>query len=121
MSPLVVVAVLGGGMIGALARYGVSLAFASRPRFPTAVLVVNVVASAIGGIVLGLADRSAIDADVRLVLLTGVAGGLSTFSTWSVETIQLMQSGRWRVAVASVSLNLVLGLAVAVAAYLLVA
>jgi CrcB protein len=120
MSPLVVVAVLVAGVIGALTRYGVSLAFAQRPGFPWAVLVVNVVASAIGGVVLGLVDAAGLSPEWRLVLLTGLAGGLSTFSTWSVETVQLVQSGRWRTALSSVLLNLVVGIAVATLGYLLV-
>lgn len=118
MSAGMVLLVLAAGALGALARYGVSLLFAGR-RFPVAVLVVNVVGSALGGAVLGLAERAAISADWRLVLLTGVAGGLTTFSTWSVESIQLVQEGRWRTAAANVLLGLSLGVAAAVAGYLL--
>jgi CrcB protein len=119
MTPLLVLCVLGAGVVGALLRYGVSLAFASRSGFPLAVLTVNVVASTIGGVTLGLADRAAISADVRLVLLTGLCGGLSTFSTWSVESVQLMQAGRWRAAVTSVGLNLVVALGFAALGYVL--
>jgi len=113
-----VLLVLAAGALGALARYGVSVLFAGR-RFPVAVLVVNVIGSALGGVVLGLSERAALGAEWRLVLLTGVAGGLTTFSTWSVETVQLLREGRWRGAAANVLLNLALGLAAAVAAYLL--
>ncbi len=121
MSALVAVAVLAAGAAGALARYGISLALARRPGFPWAVLVVNVIASTLGGVVLGLADVARLSDDSRLVLLTGIAGGLSTFSTWSVETIQLVQAGRWRAAASSVGLNLVIGVVFAVIGYLAVA
>lgn len=119
MSALVVTAVLVAGAIGALLRFGVSVVFATRSRFPWAVLVVNVVGSALGGSILALSERLVVSADWRLILVTGVAGGLTTFSTWSVETVQLVQSGRWRAALGSVGLNLVLGIAAASVAYVL--
>ena len=117
MSPAVVIAVLVAGAIGALARYGISLAFIRATRFPRAVLVVNVAGSLLGGAVLALADWGIVDTGLHLILVTGIAGGLTTFSTWSVETLQFALSGRWRTAVANVVLNLVLGLSGATAAY----
>jgi CrcB protein len=111
----VVAIALAAGAIGAALRYGTSLAFARMPsRLPWAVLIVNVVGSLVGGVVLGLAQAGIIGADLRLVLLSGFAGGLTTFSTFSVETIQLVLVGRWRAAVVSVAANLVLGVAAVV-------
>jgi len=65
-----------------------------------------------------LAERVAVDSDIRLVLLTGVCGGLTTFSTWSVETIQLLNDGRWRSALRSAGLTLALGTGVGIVSYL---
>ncbi len=120
MNPAVVAAVLGAGAIGALARYAISLAFIRATRFPRAVLVVNVTGSLLGGAVLALADWGIVDNTVHLILVTGIAGGLTTFSTWSVETLQFALSGRWRTALANVVINLVLGLGAATAAYFVV-
>jgi len=78
------------------------------------VLVVNVVGSAIGGVLLATTSG-----DLRLVLLTGFCGGLTTFSTFSVETVQLVLDGKSRVAVLSVVANLVLGIGAAALGYLL--
>jgi CrcB protein len=117
---VIVPVVLLAGAAGAVLRFLVSRALAPRPGIPWAVLLVNVVGSAIGGVVLALAERGDVSSDIRLVLLTGLCGGLTTFSTWSVESIQLLQDGRWRLAVLSVAGNLVLGVAVAAAAYALV-
>lgn len=100
---------LAAGAVGALLRYGATL-LASRRRLPWAVLLVNAAGCAIGGVVLGLADAGVIGADARLVVLTGLAGGLTTFSTWSTETVQLAMSGRTRTAVANVAANLVVGI-----------
>jgi CrcB protein len=112
-------ATLVAGGLAAVLRYGVTRAFAGRGSLPWAVLTVNVVGSAIGGAAVGLAQAGALSVDGRLILLGGVAGGLTTFSTWSVETVELVMAGRWRTAVASVALNLVAGLAVAATAWAL--
>lgn len=118
---LALVTVAAGGL-GAVIRYLVSVALA-RPSdaegLPWAVLAVNVVGSAIGGVVLGLAQHAGLSGDLQLVLLTGLCGGLTTFSTFGVETVQLVQLGRWRVALLSVGLNLALGLVVCLLGYLL--
>ena len=114
MSPLVLSLVLAGGALGALGRYGVTQLF-SHPRvdLPWAVFVVNVLGSLLGGLLLGLAQQAAVDPAVREVLFAGFAGGFTTFSTFSVETVQLAQEGRWRTASLSVGANLVLGLGAA--------
>ena len=120
MSPLVVVAVLVAGAVGAVIRYALSRAYPVRPgHLPGGILIVNVVGSGIAGAMIGLAERAAISPDLRLVLVTGFCGGLTTFSTWSVETIELADGGRWRAAILNVVVTLVLGLGAAVGAYLL--
>ena len=104
-----------------MARYLVSLTMAhvsTAESFPWAVLIVNVLGSAAGGIILGLAQHSGVSHELELIILTGVCGGLTTFSTFSVETIQLLTHGRWRAASFSVSANLVVGLGACVAGYL---
>lgn len=103
------------GAAGAVARWRLSRSI----RAPWAVLVVNVVGSGIGGAVLGLAQLGAVSSDIRLVLLGGLCGGLTTFSSWSVETIQLVQDGAWRVAALSVGANLLLGIGAAALGYAL--
>ena len=107
------------GALAAAARYLVTRLFGNS-RFPWAVLVVNVSASGIGGAVLALSARAEISSDVQLIVLTGLCGGLSTFSTLSVETIQLVLEGKTAVAVRSVLANLALGVGAAAAAYALV-
>jgi fluoride exporter len=110
-------AIVGGG--ASVVRYLVSLAYAKRSGLPWAVFTVNVVGSAIGGIAVGLSVTGTISTDLRLVLVGGLAGGLTTFSTWSVETVQLLMERKLRTALGSVILNLAIGLAAATAGYLL--
>lgn len=120
MSPLLVAAVLVAGAVGAVIRYALSRAYPVRPgHLPGGILIVNVVGSGIAGAVIGVAERAALSPDLRLVLVTGFCGGLTTFSTWSVETIELADGGRWRAAILNVVVTLALGLGAAVAAYLL--
>jgi len=106
----VIALVLLAGAVGALLRFLVLRLIAA----PWAVLVVNVVGSFVGGLLIG-----ATTGDLRLILLTGFCGGLTTFSTFSVETVQLVMERRVRTAVLSVAANLVLGIGAAALGYAL--
>jgi fluoride exporter len=124
MSPVVVAVALAAGGVAAVVRYGLSLLLARSSRaehFPWAVLVVNTIGSGLGGAVLGLAQSIGVSTEMQLIILTGVCGGLTTFSTFSVETIQLITQGRWRAALTSVTANLVAGLGACVIGYLIAA
>jgi len=121
MSAVVVVAALIAGAIGALLRYGTTRLFARlHDELPWAVLAVNTVGSFVGGLVLGLVATSAVGPDIQLIAVGGLAGGLTTFSTFSVETVQLAIARRWGIVVATVGSNLVLGIAAAVAGFAVV-
>ncbi|HET8779849.1 MAG TPA: fluoride efflux transporter CrcB [Agromyces sp.] len=120
LTPLILVAVLAAGAAGAVLRYALSRILPVRPgRLPGGILIVNVAGSALAGALIGLAERAALDGDLRLILITGFCSGLTTFSTWSVETIELLNGGRWRAAVLNVVLTITLGLGAAAGAYLL--
>ncbi|HWM15480.1 MAG TPA: fluoride efflux transporter CrcB [Microbacterium sp.] len=120
LTPLIVVAVLGAGAVGAVLRYALSRALPVRPgHLPVGILIVNVAGSALAGALIGLAERASLDGDLRVILITGFCGGLTTFSTWSVETIELLSGGRWRAAVLNVVVTIALALAAASGAYLL--
>jgi len=115
VSALVVAAALLAGALGALLRYATTRLFLRlHDELPWAVLVVNTVGSFIGGVVLGLVTTGAVGSDVQLIVMGGLAGGLTTFSTFSVETVQLALARRWGIVAATVGANLVLGIAAAV-------
>ncbi len=103
-----IVLVLLAGVAGALVRFVVVRSL----HAPWAVLTVNVVGSLLGGLALGSTSG-----DLQLIVLTGFCGGLTTFSTLSVETIQLALEGRVRVAVLGVLGNLGIGIGAAFAGY----
>lgn len=120
MSVWVALSVVACGGAATVIRYLIARAWPVRAgRLPRGVLLVNVVGSALGGLVLGLAERTAISDDLRLVLLTGVCGGLTTFSTWSVETIELVGRGRWCAALLNAALTLALGASVCTLGFVL--
>jgi CrcB protein len=84
------------GSAGALARFGLDGGLRRRwpTTFPWATLVVNVTGSLLLGLVTGLVlFRGEPDA-LRTVVGTGFCGGYTTFSTASVETVRLLQTGR---------------------------
>lgn len=101
-----------GGALGSLARYALGLLCrAAVPGFPLATLTVN----AVGGLCIGLifaltATRPDTPEWLRTGLITGVLGGFTTFSAFSLETLLLWQEGRSLLALANIALNLLLAL-----------
>jgi fluoride exporter len=66
------------------------------PRFPWGTLLINVLGSFVIGLVGGLTltpHRIGMHPDVRIFLMTGVCGGFTTFSAFSLQTLELMQGG----------------------------
>jgi CrcB protein len=109
MSGAFLAAVLAGGL-AAVARHLVIRAFGPT-AFPWAVLLVNVVGSAIAGGVLALAHAGSLAPEWQLVALGGVAGGLTTFSTLALGTVLLATGGRRRLAALNVLGSFALGIA----------
>lgn len=86
---------LGGGL-GALARYGIVLGASRLPLadFPYAVLCINILGSFFMGIVAGAGvEHAQITPMIRAFLMIGVLGGFTTFSSFSLDVVQLMQRG----------------------------
>ncbi|MFG3165372.1 fluoride efflux transporter CrcB [Streptomyces sp. NPDC048232] len=103
-----------GGAIGACARYGAVL---WRPTaaggFPWTTLIVNAAGCAVIGVfMVFISDvRSATHRLVRPFLGTGVLGGFTTFSTYAVDTRQLLDAGRARTGLAYLGLTPLVALA----------
>ncbi|MEO1207252.1 MAG: fluoride efflux transporter CrcB [Pseudomonadota bacterium] len=86
----------GGGAIGAGARYLVGVAtlrvVGPATTFPWATLTVNVLGSfAMGVLIEVLASRFSASNELRIFLATGVLGGFTTFSAFSLEVVELME------------------------------
>jgi len=91
-----VISVAAGGAIGASARYLVSVMVGSQPgRFPWATLTVNLVGCFIAGALTAwLLARGSLSANTVLFLGTGLLGGFTTFSAFSLESLRLAESGQ---------------------------
>jgi fluoride exporter len=96
MSAIVALAL--GATVGALLRYETTLWAAARfgTTFPYGTLLVNLVGSFILGFFLALSTRVTLAGypTLRLFVVTGFCGSLTTFSTFSYETVVLMSEGR---------------------------
>ena len=96
---IVLVAV--GGAIGSVVRFVTSLVAARwlGADFPYGTLIVNLVGAFVIGLVQELATETLVVPDhVRLFLTTGMMGGLTTYSTFSYETVRLVEAHAWRAA-----------------------
>lgn len=100
-----------GGGAGSVLRYlagQLMPTMLANSPFPTAILLVNVLASAMLGVVVGWAVSRTVGEDARLLLGVGFCGGLSTFSSFSYDTVALLQNGRTGAALLNIGLNVVL-------------
>lgn len=108
------------GALGALARYGVSVA-ALRwfgPGFPYGTLCVNLLGCFLLGAVTELTlDEGLLSPEWRTVAGTGFLGAFTTFSTFGVETFRAIEAGDWGVAAISVLVNVIAGVALAAAGF----
>jgi CrcB protein len=106
-----------GGFVGTVFRYGITkFLTAVLPDFPLGTLLSNVLAGLAIGFIIGLERQDvSLSGRTRLFLTTGLLGGLSTFSTFSIETITMLEAGRYMAAGANVLLNLGLSLLCVVA------
>jgi fluoride exporter len=97
-----------GGALGSMARYGCSglVARLTGSALPLGTLLVNVSGAALIGLLAGLSvpeGRGLIPVSGRLFLMTGICGGYTTFSTFSLETLNLMSDGEWGWAIANIA------------------
>lgn len=91
-----------GGALGALARYGVTTTAHSvwGASWPAGTLLVNGAGSFLIGVVFALLEKSALHPDWRSILMVGFLGAFTTFSTYSLETVELWSRGHGVQAVA---------------------
>ena len=119
------------GVAGALLRFAVDTWFAHRPaatalgpraratagrtpqHWPWATLVVNVSGCLIIGLSVGVTGRLGLPGELHAAVATGLAGGLTTFSSWTTATIRLLAESRIAAAVLNVAANLAAGFAAA--------
>jgi fluoride exporter len=99
------------GAVGAPVRYVVDVLVAERSAgaFPLGTMVVNVSGAFVLGLIPGLAMYHGLPKSSREILGTGLVGAYTTFSTFSLETMQLLEDGELQPAFTNVAVSLVAG------------
>lgn len=111
-----------GGALGSGLRYLLSLGLTLvlGQAFPYATLAVNVVGSFLLGVIVSLSLHTDwLSPLIRLTLITGVLGGLTTYSTFNHDTLALLQQGAWGLGCLNILLTVLLGLLAGLAGLLL--
>ena len=102
-----------GGFIGAVVRYIVSI-YASKvflSKIPIGTLIVNILGGFLIGIIMNMSIKTdLLSTQLKLFLTTGIMGGLTTFSTFSYETIMLIEEKNFIFALINIVLNVLLSL-----------
>lgn len=104
-----------GGFLGAIARYALSLWIDTRfdTPFPVATMLINVTGSFVLGTMSGALEFATWPPEVRLALGVGFLGAYTTFSTFTYETLRLIEAGDTAIALGYVSASVLAGLAAA--------
>ncbi len=113
-----------GSAVGGVARYWVAIWMAqlTGPRLPFGTLLINVVGSlVIGwfGAVSGSGGRFSVPPEAQVFVMVGLCGGFTTFSSFSLQTFELLQAGETGWAFAYMAGSVALCLAAVAAGYLL--
>lgn len=113
-------AVAAGGIIGATLRFGVSQLALTRwgSGFPWGTLTVNVVGSLLIGFCWQLFERWQLTPSLRLFLFVGIFGAFTTFSSYALESLRLLQNGRFSLALLYIVGSNVVGLTAVFLGYL---
>ncbi|MBI5573703.1 MAG: fluoride efflux transporter CrcB [Elusimicrobia bacterium] len=101
-----------GGALGTLVRYlisGLDYKF-SGGIFPVSTFVVNLSGSLIIGFLWGISDRIVVSPNVRLFVFMGILGGYTTFSTFTLESFNLLRDGEYGIAAANILLSAIFGI-----------
>ncbi len=108
-----IVGVALAGALGALTRYGLEGLISGRfsGSFPLGTFVINVTGSfALGLLFIVLTERTTVDPAMRTAITIGFLGAYTTFSTFSFETVRLLEDGAYATAAANVVASITLGL-----------
>lgn len=102
-----IVAICIGASVGALLRWALSLKLnAWWSSLPLGTLAANLIGGYLVGVALAFfAQHPGLSPSWRLLVITGFLGGLTTFSTFSAEVTELLQSERWGPAMAAIALH----------------
>jgi len=112
-----------GSALGGLMRYALTrLTLAISVDFPYGTILINIVGSFVIGYVGALtlqSGRYAVSDNLRLFVMVGICGGFTTFSSFSLQTFDLLRTGAWGRAMANIMVSVALCLVAVAAGHLL--
>lgn len=111
IKPLLIVGL--GGALGSILRYSCQrfLPGITGTGFPFNTLMVNLAGCFLIGLLFGWSVRTVGEAeDLKLLAITGFCGGFTTFSAFSIETLQLIKADKWVWAIGYIALSVVIGI-----------
>lgn len=96
-----------GGALGSMSRYGLGM-LGREVMLPWQTLLANVLGAFLIGFLAAMSDRSILSEDAALFLRIGFCGGFTTFSTFSLENMRLLEAGAYGMTILYMSLSFVL-------------
>lgn len=100
-----------GGAFGAVARYLIGLLPLSPDSgFPVKTFLINIAGAFLIGIIAALASKNSISPRLVLFLKVGICGGFTTFSSFALESNQLIQGGKYLTAALYIAGSIALGI-----------
>jgi CrcB protein len=101
-----------GGFVGGVLRYllSQSVQLKTFTTFPIGTLSVNIIGCFFIGLIVGYIDKENLGDGWRFLLVTGLLGGFTTFSAFSMESINLLREGQITFAFSYIALSIILGL-----------
>lgn len=109
-----------GGALGALFRFIISKLFISSSSVFNYVALVNIIGCLIAGIVAGYMDKHIHSETVRLFLITGILGGFTTFSAFSLDVLNMVNKGKSLDAIIYVLISVIGSILAAIVGYIVI-
>jgi CrcB protein len=111
-----------GGALGSVGRYwmAVAVTLITGPAFPWGTILINVLGSFVIGFfsnLTGTGGTLIVPTDARAFVMVGICGGFTTFSSFSLQTLDLAREGRWFPALANIVMSVLFCLAAVIAGY----
>jgi CrcB protein len=109
-----------GGAIGTVGRFLIYQLIKTNSSF-WVTLGINILGSFLIGVLLGMGLRNSnFETNWKVFLATGVCGGFTTFSAFSIENIQLLEQGKWMACLLYITGSVILGISAAFGGYRLI-
>ncbi|WP_085535169.1 fluoride efflux transporter CrcB [Massilibacteroides vaginae] len=116
-----VLLLIAGGALGTVFRYQLSnwIQHTVLSAFPYGILAVNIAGSFVIGFCWSLSDAFGFSSNFKLFLFTGLLGGFTTFSSFTLDAMLLLKAGEYKIALSYILASNILGLSAVFLGYLL--